>query len=101
MSRHPIPGPADTVEWPQERGRNRVGDLAGHACCSVTHWHPRRGGRSFELSATAAPATLSSSLKVGVQGRGRGSRLAPAEPLSPPSCSGLCLVSTWLPEAGD
>ena len=103
MSGLPVPSPADGLGRPRERGGSRVGDSAGHACCCerVTHWHPRRGGRSFESSASAAPATLSSSLGVGVQGRGRGSWLALAEPLAPPSCSGLCLVSTWLPEVGD
>ena len=101
MSRHPVLGPANTVGWPRERVGSRVGDSAGHACCSerVTRWHPRRGGRSFELSASAAPATLSSSLEVGCRGGGAGASSPRAEPLAPPSCSGLCLVSTWLPEA--
>lgn len=66
----------------------------------VTHWRPRRRGRSFELSATAAPATQ---LIAEGGGPGEGARepLAPVEALAPPSCSGLCLVSTWLPKAGD
>ena len=103
MSGLPVPSPADGVGRPQERGGSWVGDSAGHACCfeRVTHWHPRRGGRSFESSASAAPATLSSSLGVGGAGEGARELAGPAEPLAPPSCSGLCLVSTWLPEAGD
>lgn len=56
----------------------------------VTHGHPGRGGRSFELSASAVPAALSSSLEVGCRGGG-------TEPLAPLP-RGLCLVSTWPPE---
>lgn len=93
MSRHPVPGPADTVGWPGGDEREKVrGTVGHHACCSqrVTHRRPGRGGRSFELSASAAPAALSSSLEVGCRGGG-------AEPLAPLLC-GLCLVSTWLLE---
>lgn len=46
-------------------------------------------GAEVELSASAAPAALSSSLEVGCRGGG-------TEPLAPLP-RGLCLVSTWLP----
>lgn len=74
------------------RGRRVGGTVGHHACCShrVTHGRPGRGGRSFELSASAAPAALSSSQEVGCRGGG-------PEPLAPLPC-GLCLVSTWLLE---
>lgn len=89
MSRHPDPGPADTVGWPGETTGSRVGWATTPAVHRVTHGHPGRGGRSFELSASAAPAALSSSLEVGCRGGG-------TEPLAPLP-RGLCLVSTWLP----
>lgn len=74
------------------RGTRVGGTVGHHACClqRVTHGRPGRGGRSFELSASAVPASLSSSLEVGCRGGG-------AEPLAPLPC-GLCLVSTWLQE---
>lgn len=70
MSRH--------VRWPVKTRGRRVGALwvITPAVRRVTRGHPGRGGRSFELSASAAPAALSSSLEVGCLGGG-------AEPLAP------------------
>lgn len=92
-----VPGAGTDTSGPGGRGRSRL--VAGHACAPGPHWRPRRGGRSFELSATAAPAAR---LRAG--GGGAGEAAAGRQPpWSPGSTlrSGLCLVSTWLPRAGD
>lgn len=100
MSRHPDPGPVDTVGWPGETTGSRIGGFGEGG--AMGRGSPRllftesptgiagEGAEVFELSASAAPATLSSSLEVGCRGGG-------TEPLAPLP-RGLCLVSTWPPE---
>lgn len=76
---------------------------AGHACCSKRESPTGVPGEGAEVLNCQQLLRQRSELIVGggVQGRGLGSQLTPADPLAPPSCSGLCLVSTWLPKAGD